>query len=346
MKKIGILTFHNADNLGAVLQAYALQTAVKENCNLESEIIDYRCEHIEKSRFPTSRKSGIKGFIKYLCLKFYYSLKRSSFDGFRRRYLKVSKNRYHKENVKECDTRYDGYVVGSDQVWNLECTDSDLTYYLDFTHKPKWSYAASFGNYEISAKDNKLNTLLTEFKKLSVREITGINKLKELGIDDARVDLDPVFLLKKERWEEIIPDRIIKKKYVFVYMIIEDSTIISKAMEFAKNNDCKIISNKQSIEFITHNRPDAFLSWIRNAEVVFTNSFHGAALSILFNKKAVISNYLPDGRINERINDLIKLLHAEHCIMGEHNNPLACNANKVIDDYRLQAIKYLKSMKV
>ena len=51
MKKIGILTFHGADNLGAVLQAYALCEFIDKEINFRTEIIDYECEEVEKTRY-------------------------------------------------------------------------------------------------------------------------------------------------------------------------------------------------------------------------------------------------------------------------------------------------------
>ena len=60
MKKIGIMTFHRADNLGAVLQAYALQTALKENWNTEAEIIDYQCSGVEGNK---KKEKGLKGLL-------------------------------------------------------------------------------------------------------------------------------------------------------------------------------------------------------------------------------------------------------------------------------------------
>ena len=93
----------------------------------------------------------------------------------------------------------------------------------------------------------------------------------------AQVHPDPVLLLTKERWLDLIPRRIYKKPYVLVYMIEQDQNLFKKAKEYAQLHNCDVISNKHSFRFILHNSPAEFLSWVYYAECVFTNSFHGSA---------------------------------------------------------------------
>ena len=45
-QKVGILTFHMAHNYGAMLQAYALETAIR-NLGYQCEVIDYRFPYID-----------------------------------------------------------------------------------------------------------------------------------------------------------------------------------------------------------------------------------------------------------------------------------------------------------
>lgn len=82
MKKIGILTFHGADNLGAVLQAYALCEFIDKEINFRTEIIDYECEEVEKTRYVQGGN-----FVKKIPLALYYRIKRHSFDRFRKKNL-------------------------------------------------------------------------------------------------------------------------------------------------------------------------------------------------------------------------------------------------------------------
>ncbi|MFR2058361.1 MAG: hypothetical protein ACLS30_01810 [Oscillospiraceae bacterium] len=92
MKKIGILTFHGADNLGAVLQAYALCEFINKEINFRTEIIDYECEEVEKTRYVQGGN-----FVKKIPLALYYRIKRHSFDRFRKKNLMLSSNKYKKK---------------------------------------------------------------------------------------------------------------------------------------------------------------------------------------------------------------------------------------------------------
>lgn len=51
--RIGILTFHNANNYGAVLQAYCLQETLRR-IGFDVEIVDYRNPLIESRMHPFS----------------------------------------------------------------------------------------------------------------------------------------------------------------------------------------------------------------------------------------------------------------------------------------------------
>lgn len=84
MKKIGILTFHGADNLGAVLQAYALCEFINKEINFRTEIIDYECEEVEKTRYVQGGN-----FVKKIPLALYYRIKRHGFDRFRKKKINV-----------------------------------------------------------------------------------------------------------------------------------------------------------------------------------------------------------------------------------------------------------------
>ena len=81
MKKIGILTFHNADNLGAVLQGYALQKTLENKCNVFAEVIDYRCEAIENSKKGSSA-GGVVATLKRFPKRVYYAMKSRGIDKF------------------------------------------------------------------------------------------------------------------------------------------------------------------------------------------------------------------------------------------------------------------------
>lgn len=154
-KRIGILTFHRAINYGAALQAYALSCVLQEKYDVD--IIDYECEKITKNNNLESSK--LKKFVKYIMYpRMMIDKKRRTdkFNDFISNWLPLSVA-YNKSNIKFANERYDAFVVGSDQVWNLRVTGDDMNYFLEFAaNKKKYSYAASFGGNPRVFDDMKL----------------------------------------------------------------------------------------------------------------------------------------------------------------------------------------------
>ena len=345
-KKIGILTFHNADNLGAVLQAYALQTTLEKKYNCPTEVIDYLCNEVEATK--KVKINSIKGICKAIPLKCYYFIKHRGFKRFRKEYLVCSEKSYTKNTINNCIDDYDIFITGSDQIWNLECSGYDDTYFLDFVpeNKKRYSYAASIGNYKYKSNEQKhINDLLSRFNSISVRENSAIQKLKEMGVSDIAVHSDPVILLDSGEWKSVMGKRIIKDNYVFVYLIQEDVNVIESAQAYAKKYNLKVIINKKSPEFILHGSPQEFLSWIYFAESVFTNSFHATAFSLIFNKKLGADVELRDGRTNNRILELLNSVEAENCILRKDNIDVKAGYNnELFLDMRRNAFEYLNSI--
>lgn len=327
-KKVGILTFHDADNLGAVLQAYALKSVIEKECGAFAEIVDYKCKKITDTKY-VQKGTGIKSFIKYVPMSVYYKIKRRGFKKFRKEQLGCSKISYNKETVKEIENDYNIFITGSDQVWNPECSGDDSTYVLDFVsnNAKKYSYAASIGNYDITKANNEWIKSIEAYSGVSVREKSALEQLKELGIN-AQVHTDPVMLLSREEWETVMSKPLLKEKYVLVYLVLPDVNVMKKATEYAKEHNCRIISNKKSIEFIMHNSPSEFLAWINNAEYVFTNSFHGTAFSLIFDKPLYADTEMSDGSVNKRVKDLLDTAKSEN----------------LIDEMKSSALNYLKDI--
>ena len=338
MKKIGILTYHKANNLGAVLQAYALQHKLLQISQVDNvEIIDYdNGIFVEKIK-----NNSIKSVFKNI----YYKIKNKGFTKFRQKYLNLSDS-YTLDTINKSNDVYDIFITGSDQVWNLSCSGNDYNYFLNFANKDKVkiSYAASMGIYEFKEDERKkLHEILNSFDMISIRENNSLRQFDFID-KEIRVVPDPVFLLNKNEWEEIIPKRIIKQDYILVYLIQDDINVMKNAERYAKENNLKLISNKKSIEFILNNSPEKFLSWIKYAKCIFTNSFHGTAFSLIFEKDFYSDIQLIGGKINNRIYDLlIDLCSEEHIIK---NNKLTekfdyTKTNKKIDELRQVGLKYL-----
>lgn len=343
-KRIGIMTFHNADNLGAVLQAYALQSALEQFCGVSAEVIDYRCLAIEETK-KVKFGNHLVSFLKALPMLVYYRIKHCGFEKFRCRFLKRSENVYSKHTIASSALPYDAVITGSDQVWNLECSGWDDAYFLNFAceHQRKYAYAASMGTYHYKAEEyDRYQRLFERFDRISVRERSAVEELEKMGINGAEVCPDPVFLLSQKRWLEIMSQRLCSEPYVLVYLVQSDVNVINSAREYARRNHCKLISNKKSIEFIIHNSPADFLSWIYYADCVFTNSFHGTAFSLIFNKMLAADIALQDGGINNRVEEILTMVGAKQCIIPD--GAQFGDAQEKIDLMRWDAINFLREI--
>nr|WP_296832371.1 polysaccharide pyruvyl transferase family protein [uncultured Marvinbryantia sp.] len=291
--RIGILTFSNAYNLGAALQAYSLQRMLEDMGN-DAELIDYRCSAIDamhKMRPVFHLKIGMKPRIYNLIYNIVFLPRRLRYICFRR-YSKRSKA-YSKETIKGSNGKYDVFITGSDQVFNLKLTGNDTTFFLDFVEKgKKTSYAASMGTYQIEKRDDCL-AYLNSFDFLSVREKSAADLLKsELDIS-VEVMPDPVFLHTGEEWKRLLGIKERKrKKYVLVYALIEDERLYEVAKKIAKEYSMEVAVITKALRplgkadrIIRNAGPREFVRLMANADYVVTNSFHGTAFSLVFEKQ-------------------------------------------------------------
>ena len=324
--KIGILTYQYAMNYGALLQAYALKTYL-ESLKYEVEILNYDTSYLYnqqrsmKSKIISKAWSVVRDILGG-------RKKRIKFEKFRINYLKLNNpiltSSYSlKEYLKNKD--FDAFIVGSDQVWNPEINGKDFTYYLDFvTDKIKISYAASFG---VSSLDEKLTEqiieLLNTFNAISIREKTGLNIIKGLK-KKAVVVLDPVFLPEIDIWNTLIKgEKAVSEKYLLCYVMPGDKVLEKKiekmAEEYKKLRGNKVIylGRKEYKRFKNDGKdyvsadPIEFINLFKNADYIITNSFHGTAFSIIFNKSfySFVNTKISGKRqLSSRVIDLLEEL--------------------------------------
>ena len=326
--KAGIITLLS-DNYGAVLQAYALAKAV-ENNGVQPEIIHYNDKNRITYGMSTKRKVlhlGRKG-ITYLLTG---NGKHNKLERFRRTHLPLSSHRYttHTELAANPPS-YDVYMAGSDQIWNPDLFVFDYSYFLPFAPEgaKKISYASSFGKASFAGKyATKCGKMLREFRHVSVRETSGVPIVKMLCGKDATVCLDPTFLLTKEQWMPLIENyqgKYKDKRYIVMYVMPGD-TAVTDAMEqtaqiLSARTGCPIIRlGQHELELLKRSRKEcdpacgleAFLYLFANAEHVVTNSFHGTAVSLIFEKRVYVpinSKLEGNKTLHERIKSLVGLL--------------------------------------
>ncbi len=360
MKKIRTITFHNAHNYGAMLQAYALIKKLDE-LGYDAEIIDYRNPIIE-NRYKVIKvygKNPIK-IIRQMAIQISeYSINKKrymAFSKFMKEKLKCSKNTYY--DVKDIKEDADVYITGSDQVWNPNIVgEISDAYTLNFGNREikRISYAASIGNSNIEPKYvNEYKNKLEKIDFISVREEDAKESLKKIIDKDITIVLDPTLLLTKEEWNKEIkecPKE--KEKYILAY-VVEDNEEYRKIVNYlSEKTGLKVIhfEKKDNYKNVLKNAytegPMEFVNLIKNAEYVVATSFHATVFSILYNKKFFI---IPHKKTGSRVTNLLDKLNIKDRIyynLDEFKNidyNLETNWNnveRILEEERKKSIKFL-----
>ncbi len=306
MSRIGIVTFHASDNCGSVLQAFALQRVLKDKFNTDSDIIDFSNEGQKGMYRPFWRITGVKSLIKNVLWATVYSeiIKQiAAYKRFRYVYLKLSSKSYSETSELAClNEEYDKFISGSDQVWNIKCLDADDAYYLSFADDgKKYAYAVSFGANNPFVGENREHyiQLASEFKKISVRENNAQKWTKNALKKEIKICLDPTLLLDENEWIDYIDigeEPVTKGKYIFYYCFSISQPIARFLQQVSKQYNMPVFFLepkewalrccwKNNIKLVGKYGPEVFLNMVKNAEIVFTTSFHGTVFSTIFHKK-------------------------------------------------------------
>lgn len=283
MKKIGIATFHFADNYGAVLQCFALQKVINNFPTCEAEIINYIPVGYQ---YPKRWKSIYE--------QNQFREKRKKFENFLIKYCSL--NTKKEDYILGLD--YDICCVGSDQVWNTSGLMTE--YFLPNINKSvrKISYAASVGVSVDSPRFLKLwfEKYVKEFDFISVREYEHVETISNLCKKSCSCVVDPTLLLSKEDYELLIPNSSKKEPFVFFYWLTHDNDLmrgVELTNTIARKYNLEIIhsiydapqnmfANKSECMF--YDSIEEFLWLIKNADFVVTNSYHGTIFSMIFQR--------------------------------------------------------------
>ncbi len=322
--KIGILTFYESLNYGTVLQAYALQKYLTD-CGHDVELvrirrnIHARSHHFRSQPVAYSLMEKVVVKIRSEMAEKAERTRKEQFLAFQNDYLKVSHAFYEDEKqLREHLPQYDLYLSGGDQIWNPYHKVFSTHYMWDFLPdgSPIASYASSFGVDSIDDGEilEVMRNCLRRYDSLCIREQSGVRMAENMGLQASQV-LDPVFLLRSQ-WTSFVRPTHHRKKYCLVYALIDyPKTEDAQIREYARKYHLEIkimpYSRRNCLGHYTREfsaGPIEFLDLIANAEFVFTNSFHGAAFSILFQKQfQLLDAVSPEGRKKRgRLNDLLE----------------------------------------
>lgn len=364
--KIALLSFHNAYNYGAALQAYGLQCAVQQ-FGVDCEYINYQNtfrKHAYDMKFQLSQ--AIKNKKAISVAKSFAGMpvmakRAKKFEGFYSKYLHVTKRVYEtSEDARETNNFYDKFIVGSDQVWNYSNNGGDTAYLLDFVNddSKKISYSSSFGVSSLTPEQERIyGENLSRFNRLSTRESIGTEIIEEVTGRKAHLVLDPVFLAGKAEWDKIrAGDTAGAKKYIFFYTNRQSQITDFLNTSYASDEDFHVLSTHITPKELLDKRiklrismsPEEFLEEINGAELVVTASFHCLALAIIYHKQFVVLLTGDHGK-DERITNLLKITGLENRVLKSITNKdeiaLTIDYNEVdrkLDKYLVDSREYLR----
>ncbi|MEY8375038.1 polysaccharide pyruvyl transferase family protein [Lachnospiraceae bacterium 56-18] len=345
---IGILTFHWADDYGAMLQAYALKTYIKGLDRGEVEVLPYAPVKLAGRYwlFPVTgiemnRKIvyffGAWGFVKNVSHMYAYLKRRKSMRNFRQRYL-TSKAEVRKAGRLSLK-KYSYVFVGSDQVWNPDITVGlDRAYMGNIREKGNCrlvAYGASFGKDSLPAQYH------AEFKRavnknfigIAMREKSAVPFVKSFFHGYVTDVLDPTLLLEARDWKKI--GKKPKQKDYILYIYTEyNARMVQYLHKLSAELKKKVIQvtvpwpgqGKKWINLEIEGGPSEFIGFIQNADYIVTNSFHGMVFSILLEKKFLVFGHSDR---NARIANLMEKLDLRSRLIEKER---MCSKEEIMQD--------------
>jgi hypothetical protein len=353
--KICIITEPLIFNYGGILQNYALQQYLLSRGH-------------EVYTFDVGKFNWIDWLINVIAITFhkikgedvkyemnpYQRMKREMpLRRFVYNHIALITPRQHKLNVK-CLNKYhfDAIIVGSDQVWrpkyNSDIKDKFLSFAQDLNVK-RVAYAASFGSDEWEfSKELTLScmALIKRFDGVSIRESSGVDLCKKYLHCEAKHVLDPTLLLTREDYLSLCEHIKSRDRFIFAYILDYSFEKKKELEEFAKHNNFPILLVRAEDNLTKDDTIENWLSYFRDAEIIITDSFHGTAFSINFNKDFwVFGN---EERGNARFISLLKMFNLESRMVN--HLPLDniaikwSEVNNLLNHYRYDSSSWLTNL--
>ncbi|MDO5559246.1 MAG: polysaccharide pyruvyl transferase family protein [Oscillospiraceae bacterium] len=342
--KIGILTYHDAVNYGAVLQAYALQK-VLESMDADTVILDY-----SKPARPQPLKTKISAVLKFPV----HNKTSREFARFRSSYLTLTAPITGHKQLTDEISKTDAVIVGSDQVFNPRLNCADPAYFLNLPvseKTKKYSYAASFGRYDFTPEEETLISSLEDFDAVSVRETEGISAARRFTGCPVKKCLDPVLLLAASQWKSCADISLSSSypEYVLLYLVgMHDQMIYETARLTAQKYGCPVLwisdstKIKKGIHVLHSCSPQQFIGLMMGAKAIVTNSFHATAFSVIFRRPYDVDIENAGLKHNNRSEDL--LLSLKLPLKCTDSEPDWDNAHLALDEQRRHSLDYLQDI--
>lgn len=271
----------------------------RKRYDMSVELIDYKCEAIanREKTYPLKECLSIKGIYNYLTKHKSFSKRYDNMWDFMKKNMLISRA-YDKSTISQSNKDYDTFVVGSDIVWGMPVTGHDFTYMLDFVEdaKKKVAFSPSIGTPWNEDEKEHIKKLLNRFDFISTREELGAEWVEELTHKPVEVSCDPTMLWDRNFWGELADDKIVPERpYVLVYMTTTDKKNIKDAISYGKEHNMPVyyLNFNRPVKGLYNISPMTVGEWIalfKNADTVFSASYHGLVFSLYFQKKLFYYN--------------------------------------------------------
>lgn len=274
MKKVGILTFHQVHNYGAVLQAWALSNTIGV-LGHSATVIDYR----PPDAHTVNSRRGLRAFVP--------SLGKLRMEQFVRRHIPLSDQTLVTQsdvNAHVAQQGYDALACGSDQVWfSLSDKAYDPIYFLDIPGPDtlrRFSYAPSAGPVrDFSALTQRIAPALARFDAVSVRDANTMAAVSPLDTPPVTRVVDPTMIA------DFTPLLRGASKRDFIAVVGKTDAAAERYIRFAaKTLGLPAIAFGTRCGAANKSRPFAnpqeWLGALAGARLVITSLFHGAAISL------------------------------------------------------------------
>ena len=344
--KTAIVTLVGDFNYGNRLQNYALQEILK-SMGANVTTIDNP---------PSSLMNRIKERL-FERINGKWRIK-SKADLMREKNLRRFTHKYISMSPSSCISEdYDYFIVGSDQVWNpsfwgtnTECYSARRYLLRDVSPQKRISYAASFGVEELNDLWTPVfQKELSIFKAISVREASGVDMIRNTCGRDAALVLDPTLVLPREKWTQLAVN-VQEQPYILLFHLGNMSEQQQEYIErLAREHNYKVIDMTNKKDPYYQCSPEEFLGLIKNARMVFTDSFHATVFSIIFHTPFLSlsrsqKNYC---KMSSRLETLLSVVQMEDRFNNmDIKDPFACSfegVDELIDARKYDCTKYLRN---
>jgi len=361
MGRYGTISYNiycNFTNYGSALQTWALHQAVKRlgHCPV---LVDY-CPDILADKNPLNPFKNMwdqDEESRRMCELTMPAIKTNyeKFDRFYHERFDITETKYTSSNFDQVigSEKFDGFICGSDTIFCLDEFGFDDGYFANFECMKGHaiSYAASFGDSFFDDRSYKiLDKRLQNFLAIGLRENDMLNYVSEHTSVPCKRTIDPTLLLTSNDYDLLVSENQIDQPYLLLYARRYDPVMEEYTERIAKEKGLKIVEislrakNSEKGHIMRYDAGvEEFLSLVKNASFVVTNSFHGIIFAVQYKRPMTIFSREQAGTKITELLDLLDISESKFSSFNDSSKEIDYDrVHENIDRARVQSIEFLK----